>query len=283
MLRAGDDRGSETNWQPISAKLNPLATSGIKTHAEQSMRDVRITTWPTRTPSWRRLAWIVLAILQAVGAAWWLYQRAVPQATTARPGLGGPMPVVVAPLATGDVNIVFNALGTVSPLATVTVRTQINGQLQQIAFQEGQLVHQGDLLAVIDPRPYQLALEQTQGQLTKDQALLAQARKDLSRYQILAKQDSIAQQVVDAQVELVHQYEGTVQSDQSQVDNAKLNLVYCHITAPNTGRVGLRQVDQGNYVTPGDANGIVVLTQMQPISAIFTLPEDELPAIAKQL
>lgn len=247
------------------------------------MRDVRITSWPARVPSWRRAAWITLAVLLGLAAAWWLYQRAIPQSTTARPGLGAPLPVVVAPATQGDINIVFNALGTVTPLATVTVRTQLTGQLVQVAFQEGQTVHQGDLLAVIDPRPYELALEQAQGQLLKDQSLLKQAQNDFARYRILAKQDSIAQQTVDTQEQLVHQYEGTVKSDQSQVDNAKLNIAYCHIVAPSTGRVGLRQVDQGNYVTPGDANGLVVLTQMQPISAIFTLPEDDLPAIAKQL
>jgi multidrug efflux system membrane fusion protein len=247
------------------------------------MRDVRITSWPARTPSWRRAAWIVLALLLALGAAWWLYKRAAPQSTTARPGIGAPMPVVVAPVAQGDVNITFNALGTVTPLATVTVRTQISGQLMQIAFQEGQLVHQGDLLAIIDPRPYEFALAQAQGQLLHDQALLKQAQNDLARYRVLIKQDSIAQQTVDTQEQLVRQYEGTVQSDQSQVDTAKLNIAYCHIVAPVTGRVGLRQVDQGNYVTPGDANGIVVLTEMQPITVIFTLPEDNLPAIVKQL
>lgn len=247
------------------------------------MRDVRITSWPGRTPSWRRAAWILLGILLAAAAVWWLYQRATPQSAPGRPGFNVPLPVVVAPAVKGDVNIVFNALGTVTPTATVTVKTQISGQLTQIAFQEGQTVQKGDLLAVIDPRPYELALAQAQGQQLKDQALLKQAQTDLARYRILAKQDSIAQQTVDGQQQLVQQYEGAIKIDQGQVDNAKLNIAYCHIVAPLSGRVGLRQVDQGNYVTANDANGIVVITTIQPITVLFTLPEDDLPAIAKQL
>lgn len=247
------------------------------------MRDVRITAWPTRTPSSRRALWIALVVLLAAGGVWWLSQRATTQSTTARPGAGAPMPVVVAAASKGDVNIVFNALGTVTPNATVTVKTQISGQLTQIAFKEGQIVQKGDLLAVIDPRPYELVLEQAQGQQLKDQALLKQAQTDLARYQILAKEDSIAQQTVDGQQQLVHQYEGTLKVDQSQVDNAKLNIAYCHVVAPLSGRVGLRQVDQGNYVTANDTSGLVVITQVQPITAIFSVPEDSLPAIIKQL
>jgi len=247
------------------------------------MRDVQITPWPARMPSWRRLAWIALGVLLALALAWWLYQRAGQQATTARPGANIPVPVVASPATQDDVNITFNALGTVTPLATVTVKTQISGQLVQIAFREGQLVKQGDLLAVIDPRPYELALQQAQGQLLKDQALLRQAQIDLGRYQILAKQDSIADQTVQDQAQLVRQYEGTVKTDQGQVDNAKLNITYCHIVSPLNGLVGLRQVDQGNYVTPSDANGLVVVAETQPITVIFSLPEDDLPAIMKQL
>jgi len=247
------------------------------------MRDVRITSWPTRTPFSRRVIWIVLIVLLAAGGVWWLSQRATTQSPPARPGFGAPMPVVVAPASTGDVNIVFNALGTITPTATVTVKTQISGQLTQIAFTEGQTVQKGDLLAVIDPRPYELALEQAQGQQLKDQALLKQAQTDLARYQTLAKEDSIAQQTVDSQAQLVRQYEGALKVDQSQVDSAKLNIAYCHVVAPLSGRVGLRQVDQGNYVTANDAAGLVVISAVQPITAIFSLPEDQLPAVIKQL
>ena len=194
-----------------------------------------------------------------------------------------PQPVGVATIGRGDVRIVLSALGTVTPLATVTVKTQISGQLVQIAFQEGQLVHRGDFLAQIDPRPYQVALELAQAQLARDQATLKGAQVDLARYQTLVAQDSIAKQTLDTQVALVATDQGTVQSDQAAIDSAKLNLVYCHIVAPATGRVGLRQVDEGNYVQSSDANGIVVITQLQPISALFSLPEDDIPQILKQM
>ncbi|HTO84827.1 MAG TPA: MdtA/MuxA family multidrug efflux RND transporter periplasmic adaptor subunit, partial [Methylomirabilota bacterium] len=196
---------------------------------------------------------------------------------------GGPMSVVTAPVQKGDMPVVLDALGTVTPLATVTVKTQISGHLVQIGFTEGQTVQKGDFLAEIDPRPYQIALEQAQAQLEKDQALLADAQIDLARYRKLVAQDSIAKQQADTQEYLVRQYTGTVAADQAQIDNAKLNLDYCHIVSPVAGRVGLRQVDEGNYVQPSDANGIVVITQMQPITVVFTLPEDDLPVVRKRL
>jgi multidrug efflux system membrane fusion protein len=198
-------------------------------------------------------------------------------------GRGGPMAVAVATAAIGDIDIRLPALGTVTPLATVTVKTQISGQLQQIAFKEGQLVKRGDFLAQIDPRPYQAALEQAQGNLRRDQALLANARVDVKRYVDLGAEGSVAEQQVATQKALVQQLEGTVATDQAQVSGAQLNLQYTHIVAPVAGRVGLRQVDQGNYVTPGDANGIVVVTQLQPVSVIFPMPEDKLPAVQKRV
>ncbi|HEY1991881.1 MAG TPA: MdtA/MuxA family multidrug efflux RND transporter periplasmic adaptor subunit, partial [Gammaproteobacteria bacterium] len=178
-----------------------------------------------------------------------------------------------------DVPVLYQALGTITPLKTVIVHSQINGQLTQVAFQEGEMVKAGDFLAQVDPRPYQAALEQAEGALARDQALLKEAQIDLARYQGLAAQNSIATQQVDNQQSLVHQYEGTVKADQAQVDTQQLNLTYAHITAPISGRVGLRQVDVGNYVTTADANGVAVITQLEPISAIFSLPEDDMPAI----
>jgi multidrug efflux system membrane fusion protein len=197
--------------------------------------------------------------------------------------MNGPLPVVAQPAEKGDLHVYLNGLGAVTPLATVTIRTQISGQLVEIRFTEGQMVAKGDLLAIIDPRPYQVALEQAQGQLIQAQAQLKEAQVDLSRYEKLAEQDSIAGQQVDTQRALVSQYEGLVQVDKSAIDSATLNLTYCHITAPISGRVGLRQVDIGNYVTPGDANGLVVLTQLKPIAAIFTLPEDNIPSVVARV
>ncbi|MEM5385535.1 MdtA/MuxA family multidrug efflux RND transporter periplasmic adaptor subunit [Paraburkholderia phymatum] len=198
-------------------------------------------------------------------------------------GMNQPQPVHVAAATQGEMPVVLNALGTVTPLANVTVRTQLTGTLQTVAFQEGQMVKKGDLLAQIDPRPYQISLANAEGTLAKDMALLQTARIDLKRYQTLLSQDSIASQQVDTQASLVRQYEGQVKSDQANIDTFRLDLVYARITAPVSGRVGLRQVDPGNYVTPGDTNGVVVITQLQPISVIFTTSEDNLPAILKQL
>jgi multidrug efflux system membrane fusion protein len=177
----------------------------------------------------------------------------------------------------------LSQLGTVTPLATVTVKTQISGYLTEVAFREGQMVKKGDFLAQIDPRPYQVALEQAEATLAKDQALLKNAQLDLERYNTLVAQNSIARQTRDTQVSLVAQYQATIKSDQAQIDVQKLNLTYCRIISPVTGRVGLRQVDAGNYVQTSDSNGIVVVTQLQPISVIFTLAEDNLPAVMKRV
>jgi multidrug efflux system membrane fusion protein len=225
---------------------------------------------------------ILLLVVAAV--VLWLVFRSGPQApTTGRIQSGGPMPVGTATAEKGDMPVVLSGLGTVTPLAMVTIRTQINGQLIEVAFKEGQMVNKGDFLAQIDPRPYQVALEQAQGQLAKDQALLKNAELDLTRYRTLVAQNSIARQTADTQVSVVQQNRGTVQADQAQVDTQKLNLTYCRIVAPVGGRVGLRQVDPGNYVQTSDPNGIVVITQLQPISAIFTLPEDSLQAVLRRV
>ncbi len=198
-------------------------------------------------------------------------------------GQNGPVAVGTATATLGDIAVKIPALGTVTPLATVTVRTQISGVMQRIFFTEGQLVKQGETLAQIDPRPYEAALQQMQGNLKRDQALLADAKLDLKRYEALVKEDSIAAQQLDTQRALVDQYIGTIESDEGQLKTAQVNLIYTRIVAPATGIVGLRQVDQGNYVTPGDANGIVLLNQLQPITVIFAIPEDNVSAIAKRL
>jgi membrane fusion protein, multidrug efflux system len=249
---------------------------------------------PSRTRRRRgRLLLALVVVVAGLGGAWywWSHRTAEAPATTAagRPAGGGrpaaapPQPVGSAVVDKGDVRIVLNELGTVTSLDTVTVQTQINGQLQEIGFHEGQVVKKGDFLLQIDPRPYQAALEQAQGTLAHDQGLLAQAQADLKRYQTLGRQDSIAQQQLDDQRYLVQQYTGTVQTDQGTVDNAKLNLVYCHIISPIDGQVGLRQVDQGNYVQTTSTTGLVVVTQMQPISVLFSVPEDNLPDIIQRV
>jgi multidrug efflux system membrane fusion protein len=226
----------------------------------------------------------VLLVLAIIGVGVWYYPKPENQPKTAgRNQFGGPTPVGVATVQKGDMPVTLTGLGTVTPLATVTVKTQINGYLVTVAFQEGQMVKKGDFLAQIDPRPYQVALEQAEGQLAKDQALLKNAQLDLQRYNTLVAQNSIATQTRDTQVSLVSQDQAAVKTDQAQVDAQKLNLVYAHIVSPVTGRVGLRQVDAGNYVQTSDPNGIVVVTQLQPISVIFTLPEDNLPAVMKQV
>ncbi|MCA8018155.1 MdtA/MuxA family multidrug efflux RND transporter periplasmic adaptor subunit [Burkholderia metallica] len=243
-----------------------------------------------------------LAVVVIGGLLWWHPWNRTPAAgsTAAKSagasGAGGhrgrggpaamanvPQPVQVATATQGEMPIVLSALGTVTPLANVTVKTQLSGYLQSVSFQEGQIVKKGDVLAQIDPRPYQVALENAEGTHARDAALLATARLDLKRYQTLLSQDSIASQTVDTQASLVKQYEGAVKTDQAAIDSAKLNLTYARITAPVSGRVGLRQVDPGNYVTPGDTNGIVVITQLQPMSVIFTTSEDNLPQILKQV
>jgi multidrug efflux system membrane fusion protein len=239
---------------------------------------------PRSGSGWRSAMWLLLVLLVAGGAVFWIVQRSAKEpARTGRLQMSGPMPVGTAIVEKGDMPVVLNALGTVTPLAMVTVKTQLNGQLTEIAFTEGQMVKKGDFLAQIDPRPYQVALAQAEAQLAKDQAVLKNSEVDLGRYRTLVAQNSIAKQTADTQAALVQQNRATVQVDQAQVDVQKLNLTYCRIVAPISGRIGLRQVDPGNYVQSSDTSGIVVITQLQPISVIFTLPEDNLRSVMRRL
>ena len=249
---------------------------------------------PTRPdPAWARppkrrrwVKWVAVLVIAIAGVLVWRhFEDIAPEATPGAGRAGGaPAQTIRDAIATkGDIPLTVDALGVVTSLATVTVRTQIAGNLQQVGFTEGQIVKAGDFLAQIDPRPYEATLAQAQGQLAKDTALHAQAEADLARYQTLSKQNSIALQQVEDQSFLVAQDKAAMASDQAQIDAANLNIAYCRIVAPIGGRVGLRQVDQGNYVQVTDPNGIVVITQIQPISVIFAVPEDNLPQIAARL
>jgi multidrug efflux system membrane fusion protein len=227
----------------------------------------------------------IIVLLAIAGVVWWTKQNPAPD----QQGRGGagrnapPMSVVDETIKKGDINITLNALGTVTSLATVTIRSQISGYLQKIDFVEGKEVKKGDLLAEIDPRPYEATLAQAQGQLARDEAQLKGAQVDLTRYQGLAAQNAVPHQTLDTQIALVGQDQGTVEADKAAVQSAQVNLNYTKIVSPVDGRVGIRLVDQGNYVTAGDTNGLVVVTQLAPISVLFTVPEDNLQAISKRL
>jgi membrane fusion protein, multidrug efflux system len=235
--------------------------------------------------SWRRvLPWAIPVVVLVAIIYIVTHRGSGPANLNQRPdGKTRPISVGVASVVTGDVDVNVEALGTVTPVATVTVHSRIDGQLMRLGFTEGQLVREGDTLVQLDPRPYEVQLEQARGQLIRDQALLGNAKVDLERYRLLYSQDSIAQQQVATQEGLVRQYEGAVITDQGQVDSAKLNLIYAKVTAPVSGRVGLRQVDLGNIVHAADTNGVAVITQLQPITVIFTVPEDRLPQITRRV
>ncbi|HEV2495853.1 MAG TPA: efflux RND transporter periplasmic adaptor subunit [Terriglobia bacterium] len=193
------------------------------------------------------------------------------------------VPVVAAKVRKGDLGVYFTGLGAVTPLYTVSVKTRVDGQLMKVLYKEGDNVHQDDVLAEVDTRPFEVQLMQAQGQLIKDQAALDNARLDLTRYQTLVTHNAIPEQQLATQKALVEQYEGAIKTDQAAIAGAKLNLVYCHITAPIAGRVGLRLVDPGNMVHASDPNALLVITQMQPISVIFTIAEDQVPVVLQKM
>ncbi len=236
--------------------------------------------------------WVWLAILVLVAAAVYYFWPKIkawqsspaPGATTGKGKRGGGVtPVDAVRAHTGNIGIYVTGLGAVTPIYTELVRSRVDGQLMNVLFKEGQMVKKGDLLCEIDPRPYQVQLDQAQGQLLHDQALLKNAKVDLDRYKVLLDQQAIPQQQYATQEALVTQYEGTLKTDQAAIDSAKLNLTYAHITASIDGRVGLRLVDPGNIVHASDSTGLVVITQIDPISVIFTIAEDQLQMVVDRM
>lgn len=218
-------------------------------------------------------------LLVGAGVAFGLLWKRPPPDTPPNKAAPRPVPVVALPVRKADLPVYLHGLGTVVPLQTALVKSRVDGELIRVAFTEGQLVKAGDLLAEIDPRPYRVLLDQAQGQYARDQALLKNARLDLERYRTLLAQDSIAGQQLDTQQALAAQYEATLKVDQSQIDSARLQLTYARITAPISGRLGLRLVDRGNIVHANDAGGLVVITQIQPVAVVFSIPEDSLPRV----
>ncbi|MCC6363980.1 MAG: MdtA/MuxA family multidrug efflux RND transporter periplasmic adaptor subunit [Bryobacterales bacterium] len=263
---------------------DPELTSVVERRQDKDLHD-RTSAVSSRRP------WLwILVLASAAAAAYFgwpklrLSLHRTPSAATPethRPS--PPVPVTTATARAGSLDVYLNGLGVVTPIYTVTVKSRVDGQVMELHYHEGQMVKQGDLLVQIDPRPYAVQLAQAEGQLSKDQAVLSNARTDLARYEKLWSQNAIPQQQLATQQSLVKQYEANLQSDQAQIDAAKLNLVYCRIAAPITGRVGLRLVDPGNIIHASDNTGLVVITQLDPISVIFTIGEDQIQEVLSRL
>jgi multidrug efflux system membrane fusion protein len=238
----------------------------------------------------RHTGWIWLVVALAIGTlAWFLRVPAPPEGAAGskkgggKKGAGGDIPVAVGKAHRGSIPVYQDGLGSVTAFYTVSVRTRVDGQLMNVAVKEGDSVKEGEVIAQVDPRPYQVMLEVAEGTMARDQALLSNAKTDLARYQTLLEQDAIPKQQLDTQRALVDQYQGNIKTDQANIDNANLQLTYARVTAPISGRIGLRQVDPGNIVHATDANGLVIITQLQPIAVLFTIPEDNLPQVLKKL
>jgi membrane fusion protein, multidrug efflux system len=262
-------------------KTNPDDSSTLPPKNPETPRPAR-----AQKPATKGRAWVwVLVVVLAAGAIFFLYHqyRAAKEAKNSKPPATRGVPVVAGSTTKGDIGVYVEALGTVTPVYTVTVTSRVQGQIMDVYYREGQVVHKGDPLLEIDPRPYQAAETQAEGQLAHDEAVLSEARIDLDRYQAAFNQNAIAQQQVYDQQQTVKQDEGTVKNDQGLLDTAKVNLVYCHITSPIDGRVGLRLVDPGNIVQANSTTSLVVITQLQPITVIFNVAEDYLAQIEQQL
>lgn len=269
--------------------MNPKSPTGLEqeTPARPSMpQATKVPPSPSKGKGW--IWFLVLIALAAAGYYYWNRNNGASAGTAAVPeakggkkgrGMGGPPPVIAVHAKRGAIGVYVNGLGNVTPLSTVAVKSRVDGQLMDVHYKEGDLVQQGQPLLEIDPRPFEVQLEQAEGQLARDQALLANAKVDQARYETLMQQNAIPEQQLATQKALVDQYVGIVKTDQGMIDNAKLNIVYCHIASPITGRIGLRLVDPGNIVHAADPNGLLVITQLQPISVIFPISEKDLTAV----
>jgi multidrug efflux system membrane fusion protein len=264
----------------MSVNTPDSLTAGEEVEVAQP-RSSKLAQPTTRKRWWLWLLMLALAVIVGVVLVRWQTQRAA--AVKSRDTAAPPVPVAVAQAHKGDIPLYINALGSATPFNTVTVRSRIDGQLLKVMFQEGQVVKQGDPLAEIDPKPFQVQLEQARGQLARDQAQLNNAKLDLQRYQTLSAQGVIPRQQLDTQAANVRQFDGVIRADEAQINNALLQIAYCHITAPIGGRVGLRLADVGNMIHANDTNGLVVIAQVQPIAVLFTIPEDNLSQVLSKI